>query len=182
MRLSLADRIKFSIIAIKKHGFLLAMGITFLGIGCFLIYLGIIYEYNTPLLVTGGFVTLFMGFFLSYTMPSSLLYYYEKAVIKKYGSHTNGIVIKKHIEDQSYEESIDNRVDKIQLILYRIDYKFTYKKEYTNSFYIDHKTCFDSIVIGSKIPVKFLKHKPEQAEPRRQKLCNDLGLERNLCN
>jgi len=58
------------------------------------------------LLIVGGFVTLFMGFFLGYTIPSSFLYYYEKAIIKKYGGYTTATVIKKYIEDLSYEERI----------------------------------------------------------------------------
>lgn len=182
MKLSLSDRIKFSITAIKKHGLMIPMGLVFLGIGCFLIILGIKYDNNIPLLVTGSFVTLFMGFFLGYTMPSSLLYYYEKAVIKKYGSYTNAIITKKYIEDQSYEERVDNRVDKIELFIYTIDYKFNYHKDFTNSFIVEDKACFDKLEIGSTIPIKFLKHKPQQSEPRRQKLCNDLDLKRNQCN
>lgn len=182
MKLSLSDRIKFSIAAIKKHGFLLAFGLSFLGVGCFLIYLGIKYDNNITLLIIGGFVTLFMGFFLGYTMPSSLLFYYEKAVIKKYGSYTYATVIKKHIEDHSYVEKIDNRINPVKEFHYIIDYVFTYKKEYTNSFYVTSKACFDKIEIGSEIPIKFLKIKPEQAEPRRQKLCKDLGLEYSDCS
>ena len=181
MKLTVSDRIKFSIAAIKKHGFLLTMGLSFLCIGCFLIYLGIKYDNNIPLLVAGGFVTLFIGFFLGYTMPSSLLHYYEKAVIKKYGSYTTATIVKKHIEDQSYEERVDHRTHKIELFLYTIDYQFTYHKDYTNSFAVTHQSCFDKLEIGSKIPIKFLKHLPEQAEPRRQKLCKDLGLETKLC-
>ncbi|MFP4845536.1 hypothetical protein [Winogradskyella sp. PE311] len=182
MKITISDKVNFSISAVKKHSFLLLMGLTFLGIGCFLIYLGITSDANIPLLVAGGFVTLFMGFFLGYTMPSSFMYYYEKEVVKKYGSYTKAIITKKYIEDQSYEERVDNRIDKVELLLYIIDYKFTYQKEYTGSFYVADKTCFDALQIGYNIPIKFLKHKPEQAEPRRQKLCLDLGLERNRCN
>ncbi|MBC2845977.1 hypothetical protein [Winogradskyella flava] len=182
MKLTLSDRINFGIVAIKKHGFLLTMGLAFLGIGCFLIYLGIKNNNNIPLLVAGGFVILFMTFFLGYTMPSSLSFYYEKAIVKKYGSYTTASVIGKHVEDQSYEERIDNRVDNIELLFYIIDYKYTYQEEYFGSFYVTNKACFEAIEIGSDIPIKFLKHKPEQAKPRRQKLCKDLGLETNMCN
>ena len=158
------------------------MGLTILGIGCFLIVLGIKYDNNIPLLITGSFVTLFMGFFLGYTMPSSLLYYYEKAVIKKYGSYTKAIVIDKKTEDCSYTNTIGGRTEIVKEYHYYFTYKFTYKTEFTNSFYVKSQLCFDKIEIGSEIPIKFLKSKPLQSEPRRQKLCKDLGLDIEACS
>lgn len=158
------------------------MSLLFFCVGLFLIYLGITFNDASVLNYIGGFFIVFTIFFFGFTMPSSLLYYYEKAIIKKYGSYTDAVVINKYVEDLSYNENTDGRTVRVEEFHYIIDYQFTYLKDYTNTFYLEHKTSYDKIEIGSKIPIKFLKIKPEQAEPRRHKLSKDLGLGTNACN
>ncbi|MFP2997570.1 hypothetical protein ABN763_16755 [Spongiivirga sp. MCCC 1A20706] len=180
-RIPFSDRVKFIKEAIKAHKLLVVGFLIFFLIGCILIYVGTtITESSTKwfLYVFGGSFIGFMLFFVGFTMPSSLRYYYEKALIKKYGAFGNGIITKLEIEDHSY---IDDEKS-IEQFHYGIGYSFEYlNNTYEGFFYVYHKECFEKLAIGDTIPIKFLKTKPEKSFPRRIKLCNELQLTREFC-
>lgn len=183
MKLTISDKISFSIDALKAHKSLLILGFILFGLGSFLIYLGFTINNAKALLYIGGFIVVFMLFFFGYAMPSSLRFYYEKSLIKKYGSYTTASVIAKEIEDNNYTEHHNGKLKTIEEYNYLVEYQFTYNnKLYTNSFYVKSKSCFDKLEIDSKIPIKFLKVKPQQSEPRRRKLSTDLGLDIKNCS
>ncbi|SHH34273.1 hypothetical protein [Winogradskyella jejuensis] len=184
MKLTLKDRINFSIEAIKKHLFLILGGLLFISIGLVLIYIGTIVNKDQLFFyIFGGVFIAFILFVWIYTLPSSLLFYYEKALIKKYGSYTTAIITNKEVEDHSHTEGMGRNRRFVELFMYLIEYKFEYNsKTYTGAFYLNEKAVFDAIELNQSIPIQFLKTNPKTSKIRRQKLCLDLGLNRNMCN
>ena len=184
MKVNLKDRINFCKTALKKHLFLILGGLLFISIGCILIYIGtIVNEDSLFFYIFGGFFIAFILFIWIYTLPSSFMFYYEKALVKKYGSYTTATIISKTKEDHSYEDGIGKHKKHVEFYMYLIEYQFSHNsKDYINHFYLNEKTVCDKLEIGDSIPIKFLRTNPKESEPRRQKLCINLGLKRTLCS
>ncbi|MBQ0734188.1 hypothetical protein [Aquimarina celericrescens] len=182
MKVTLKDRIDFSIRSIKKHSGILAILLLFISIGSFLIYIGTRTEDYIFFYAFGGLMAGMSLFAFWYTMPSSFLYYYEQEMTKKYGSYAIAKITHKEIEDRSYQEKVGNRIDHIEELHYIISYTFEYRNiMYNNSFYVAGEACFNGLTIGSTIPIKFLRTNPKKSSVRRLKLSKELGLEKKLC-
>ena len=111
------------------------------------------------------------------------MFYYEKALFKKYGSYTTATIISKTKEDHSYEDGIGKHKKHVEFYMYLIEYQFNYNsKDYTNHFYLNEKKVFDKLEIGNDIPIKFLRTNPKESDPRRQKLYINICLKRTLCS
>ncbi|NER17491.1 hypothetical protein [Spongiivirga citrea] len=156
--------------------------LVFIGLGIILLYVGSrASETSTRwfLYSFGGFVIIFVLFFIIYTMPSSIMHYYEKALTNKYGAYTKAVIVKREIEDHSYTEN----ETLLQMLHYGIHYEFEYQGRLQKGFfYVYHQECYDKLLVGDDIPIKFLKTKPEKSFPRRIKLCNELQLDRKFCS
>ncbi len=169
-------------VAIKKHSGILAILLVFIAMGILLIYIATKIEEPIALYGFGGFVLVFSLFAFFYTIPSSFLYYYKQEVTKKYGSYALANIIHKEIEDHSYQETIDNRVDYIEEFHYILTYSFEYNgMRYENSFHVASKICFQALSVGAAIPIKFLRTNPKKSSVRRVKLSKELGLKKEQC-
>lgn len=106
---------------------------------------------------------------------------------KKHGIYGTASITKKTIEDHPYENGIGKNKKYVEHYMYLIEYQFEYQFEYRNkinhgAFYLNKETVFNTLKIGDLIAIKFLRTNPEKSNVRRQKLCLDLGFNRNMCN
>lgn len=161
------------------------MGIAmlFIGVGCLVIFIGsVVNEGRWFLYIFGGTFIGFSLFFLIATMPSSFAYYYEQALVKKYGSYGTAFIRSKAVLDRSYTEKRGVRAVQVAQYHYELTYEYEYLQQvYTNTFHVAGKSCFDSLSIGATIPIQYLKVKPNQSTVRRVKLSKELGLDRKEC-
>lgn len=112
-----------------------------------------------------------------------MLFYYDKAMTKKYGAYSTASITKKTIEDHSYEDGIGSNNKYVEHYMYLIEYQFEYRNKINHgAFYLNKETVFNTLEIGDLIAIKFLRTNPEKSNVRRQKLCLDLGFNRNMCN
>ncbi len=112
----------------------------------------------------GGFFTVFALFFMGATMPSSLMFYYEKQVVAKYGRNKEAVV------SDAYTEVLDDSVT-----LYYFDYEFDYKKtRQFGTFYLDDKALAEKLAVGDAVPIKFLAFDPSQSDVRMRSLTGKL--------
>lgn len=177
MKVAISDTLNFTIESIKKHLGILLIGLLFIFVGCILIYIASLTENPIPLYIFGGVFISFSLFFILYTIPSSLKYYYNQEVIKKHGSFTTAVIINKEIEENSYSEKTHNHAKTIEELNYLLSFSFNYNNnKFENSFYVHTKECFDKLEIGHVIPIKFLKTNPMKASVRFKKLYKELGL------
>ncbi|PNW29096.1 hypothetical protein [Formosa algae] len=172
LKISFSRKIKFIQIAIKKNGGILILLSFFLFLGIAMIWFS--YRAGVLLMVAFGiFVTGMALFTIVYTIPSSIMYYYEKEVIKKYGAFTTAVITKKEIEDHSYID--DETKKKVEEVTYLIEYTFEYNYKHFSTFSIvENKEFYDQLTIGLDIPIKYLKTNPNKSSVRMRKLKNSL--------
>ena len=186
MKLNFSDRKNFILFALKQHFGLIGIWSIFLIFGSFFAYLGRNVEENGFGFVLFGLVFIvFSSAIMLYTLPSSLRYYYNQALTKKYGSYTIAKVTNKRVDDYSHTTSSFNggKSKKIEEFLYVVEFEFTYNsKTYTSECFFEHKTTFEAITLETELPIQFLKTNPNKITVRRRKLANQLGIKSNLCN
>ncbi|SCY05525.1 hypothetical protein SAMN05192588_0917 [Nonlabens sp. Hel1_33_55] len=180
MKLSFNHRFKFTIQAIKSNGGVLAILSLFVIVGSVLIFIGLQTESSEAywfLIIFGGvFITVSLVVFVT-TMPSSFLHYFEKELIQKYGKYTVAKVTSKEKQDYSYDNSniFDSRKIKVAEFHNYITYEFSStNRVYNGTDIIDDNEIFESLEVGSSIPVKFLSIDPNQSQIRIRKLKNEL--------
>lgn len=186
IKLTFNDRKQFIVFAIKKHLGLLGIWLVFIIFGAFFAYLGSKFKTDGTLFMAFGFgFILLSSAFILFTLPSSLQYYYEQALTKKYGSYTLAKITNKRIDDYSHNlKNLDSSTNKrVKTFLYVIEFQFTYNNTtYSNECYFEHEATFNAITTTTVLPIKFLKTNPNKITVRRQKLSKQLGIKAQLCN
>ncbi|WP_378184779.1 hypothetical protein ACE939_08355 [Aquimarina sp. W85] len=173
--LPLIEKAKLMLASSKEYRGVLIIGSFFILIGGILIFIGIQFKVIF-LVVFGAIWASFSLFFMAYTVPSSISYYYEKALIKKYGKLSNACLVEKKIVDHSYfdtnEYSID--VSKKGQLISELNYLLTFSFEYHNKTFENSelvtKNQFEKLKIGDLIPIKFLSINPNKSSIRKIKL------------
>ncbi len=83
----------------------------------------------------------------------------------KYGRRAEAIVTDTYIED------ITGADDGAPVVLYYVDYAFTYKSvRQFGTFYLDDKVLADQISVWDKVPIKFVAFDPTQNDVRMRSL------------
>lgn len=174
-KLTINQKINILIKSSKEYRGVLLMGLLFIFIGGILVFIGLHFDI-TFLIIFGGIFISFSLFFIIYTIPSSILYYYEKALAAKYGRIVNAYLKDKKVIDNSYYEStafFDSPRKKSKFINelnYLLIYSFEYKnKIFENSDFVE-KNLFEKIVVGDIIPVKFMLFNPNKSSISKTKL------------
>lgn len=144
---------------------------TLLSILTGLFYLAWIYEEWEGCIFLGLFISVLLVF--ASTLPSSFSYYYDRALVERYGINRVGIVTGKRIENYSMKD-VDHSI-------YIISYEYDYGKKYSSEFILECEICYNKIDVGSDLPIQLVKVRPELVKPRRVKLAMNLGLKRNDC-
>ena len=134
-----------------------------------------------PFLI-GAFFVVFPFVAGAMTLPSSLSYYYEKSLSKKYGKDATAIVTDKSAETNTFEESSGRDYYEVEETTYCISYRYSFAGEHEGAFYVENGDFYDKIEIGSKIPIRVLAFKPETSYPRRVKLGKSLGFKKSETN
>lgn len=133
-----------------------------------------------------GTLFFLIPYFILLALRSSISFYYETALINQFGVETKATVSHKSLEDNSYHPRHQNNrgkddSEKIEEIIYYIDYKYTYGKAFTCSFIIDNKELYNTIKIGDEVIIKVLPSSPEKSAPVRKKLAKEYGFEVSDC-
>lgn len=111
------------------------------------------------MIIFGGFLVCLSLFFMIYTLPSTVIYYYNKELAKKYGRHTKAKITKKEIIDNSYYE----KKRFIEEMEYLISFAFEYRgQSFENSDFVG-KEYFESLKISDSISIKYLITNPKKA-------------------
>gem|GEM_PF-3808887 len=146
------------LIAIKWHLDLMALFALFIILGLSVMYIGTLVpepKDQTFLYIFGGLFAGFPFLMAVFTLPSSFMYYYEKELIKKYGTQTQGTLVKKYAEDQGVENPHT---------IYFFDYKFAHQGlEYNATAVVDSEKRYNHLKVGDAVKVKFLRYKPSQS-------------------
>lgn len=173
-RLTIAEKIQLVIKSSKDYRMVLFIGLLFVLLGSSLIYIGFLYS-ELFLIIFGGVFISFSLFFMMYTIPSSVSYYYNKALVSKYGKTTDAVLKSKEIIDNSYFDSNKHAVelnDKETLISqlnYLLVFSYNYQnKVFENKEFVE-KEIFKNLNPGDLIPIKFLSIKPNQSTIRKVK-------------
>ncbi|CDF79767.1 conserved hypothetical protein [Formosa agariphila KMM 3901] len=177
IRQTLSEKIKLLIESSKAYRGILYIGFLFITLGTLLIYIGLRFDIIFLIVFGGIFISVAL-FFLIYTIPSSMIHYYEKALVKKHGKYTTATILDKEIIDNSYYDKNTYAVDsmskgkRIEELNYVLKYTFEYQsKEYKNSAFVQ-KNEFETLNVGDKIPIRFLKTDPNTSFVRKIKLKN----------
>ncbi|MDO6597602.1 hypothetical protein Q4512_11810 [Oceanihabitans sp. 2_MG-2023] len=186
MKTSFSDRKNFTLFALKQHIGLLGIWLVFILFGCFFIFLGNNIEKEGYGFILFGiaFIVLSSTFML-FTLPSSIIYYYEQALTKKYGSYTTATITNKRIDDYSHTTSSfdGGKSKKIAEFLYAIEFQFSYNNQvFEGECFFEHQATFEAITLETQLPIQFLKTNPKKITVRRRKLANQLGIKPKLCN
>lgn len=158
MKPTLTERLPFMLKAIKYHlGLMGIISVFFLG-GALLVYVSTLATETETKYFLFIFGALFGGIptlFFLWTMPSSLMYHYEKQLVKKYGTQTQGTLLKKYTEQQGVEYP--------HTICFW-DYSFSYQGvTYNATAVIDSKKRYESLGVGDAVKVKFLRYAPSNS-------------------
>lgn len=167
------DKISILFKSSKNYRGVLGIGMLFIFVGAFLVFLGLRFDV-VFLLVFGGVFISFSLFFLFYTIPSTLVHYYDVELTKKYGRYKDAYVIEKEIINNSNMISISRKKKLIKEFNYCLIFSFEYKnKRYENSDFVN-ETIFKKVQVGDVIPIRFLAIKPNKSIIRVRKLTNSL--------
>jgi len=179
-KLSLTEKIDILLKSSKEYRGPLLICLLFFVVGVALIYIGVQFDF-LPIIIFGAVFSCFSLVVFAYTIPSSIVYYYEKAVITKYGKFTNAYLLSKQIIDNSHFDSSIETPSKskkgklIEELNYLIEYSFKHNDlEYQNSEFIK-QAIFEKLTIGDTIPIKFLSTNPNNNSVRTQKLKNSFN-------
>ncbi len=103
-QITLTDKLKLFIQSSKHWRGIFLLLTLFLLIGALLTALALHFKETGLVFIGGAFVVLPL-FTILYTMPSSMRYGYEKALIDRYGKYANARVTQKEILDYSHREN-----------------------------------------------------------------------------
>lgn len=184
MKISFNEKLRFYKEALKNNAGPLFVGFLFISIGLLLMYIGYFITTNRFVIGLGLTFISFSGSFLIYTMPSSITHDYDQEVIKKYGIHTTAKVTNKYIEDYSHTSNTfeDGKAVHHEEFLYAVGFEFKYNEIiYCSESFFEQKETYETILVGSEIPIQFLRHDPNTMKIRRRKLSNELGISEKLC-
>ena len=137
-----------------------------------------------PILV--GSLFFIIPYFILSAIRSSISYYYEIALVNNFGVEAKAVVNHKYTEDNSYYSKNSKAIDeedreKIEEIVYFIEYKYTYGKPYTSTFILNNKALYNNIQIGSELPIKLLSSSPDKSDPIRKELARTYGFDVSDC-
>lgn len=172
---TITDKFNLLIKSSKEYRGILLVGFLFIFIGTVLIFVGLHFDIIF-LIIFGGIFISFSLFFLISTIPSSIIYYYDKALVKKYGRYINACIKEKEIIDNSYYENNKYSVttSKKDMLIEELNYLLTFSFEYQNQIYQNadfvDKNQYEKLNIGDLIPIKFLTIAPNKSLIRKIKL------------
>lgn len=191
VRLTTTEKIGHFLYALKQHAGIISIALLFVIIGagaCCIPWL-YFHEPDWGLICIGLPFVLIPLFGLGYTLPSSIQYYYEKSLAKKYGVNIEATVTNKHIDDYSYTETMGmndslsgQRYRRIEEYHYFIEYKYEVGESYTGEFDVAGLGCYKKIEVGDFVPIQVLAFKPDVSFPRRRRLAEILGVRGGECN
>jgi hypothetical protein len=151
--------------AFKEHALLLSIFGVFAVCGIVVIWAAPIFDDAWFVYGFGWIFILFPLAMVLFTMPSSFLHSYEKQVIAKYGRRGEAVVTRTYVDDLTAGD------DAAPIVLYYVDYEFTYKKmRQFGTFYVNDKALADRIAVGDTVPIKFLAFDPTQSDVRMRSL------------
>ncbi|WGI20218.1 hypothetical protein [Amylibacter sp. IMCC11727] len=155
-----SDKIKFGWAAVARHGMLWGIFGTFMAAGALVVWAAPVLDDAWFVYAFGWLFILFPLGMMVWTMPSSLMFYYEKQVVKKYGRSAEAVVT------DIYDEVLDENVT-----LYYVEYEFTYKSaQHSGKFYVDEHKLVARMRVGDNVPIKFLAFDPSQSDVRMRSL------------
>lgn len=118
------------------------------------------------------FVTAFV------TAHSSVSYYYDQALLRKYGVEVDGILTSKSPECQFHQEYDHNNNPKgegYHLCNLLLEYDFQFNgRNYSGAYYLSQAGLFDKIREGDPVPLKVLRLDPSVYKVRERRLANML--------
>jgi hypothetical protein len=151
---------------------LLVLGAVHIGFGCMAIY---VINGTTAKIVGCVFILAGTGvsIFNFYSTVSSIRYYYEKSLLKKYGREVLAKVTEKHI-DEFFEKNNHSSSTKRPLAIerdYRIGFRYSFNgASYDSECFLNKQALYEILEIGQEIPILILPSKPDVAHPRIRKL------------
>lgn len=173
--LTLREKLQLLIRSSKEYSMILLIGFIFIATGSLLITFGW-YENMIYLIVFGSIFIGLSLFFIGYTIPSSISYYYNKALAKKYGKYTEAQLTAKEIIDLSYTDNDQYNPETkkygVRVIeeSFLLTYTFSYAgKMYENQDDVDQEV-YHKLELGAAIPIQFIATNPEKAYIRKRKL------------
>ncbi|MCP3944503.1 MAG: hypothetical protein GY710_23900 [Desulfobacteraceae bacterium] len=178
------EKLKFFGAALQEHLPDICILLPFQLVGLLTIYLAWTSQMDKAwgLYLIGGVFFAFSTFVMAATLPSSVSYYYEKKLAQKYGFNLSAIVTDKRVEDHSYMEKRGSEGIYVEEFHYIIGYGYEFENNYESEFYIEYEKFYNQIEVGSEIPIRVLKFKPEVSFPRRFKFGKQFGLKKSECN
>ena len=183
MKVPFSQKTTFVKYAIQKHIGLIGIGLIFILFGSFFAYLGYRTDDGLGFIIFGICFIVCSCLFMAFILPSSIMYYYEQALTKKYGSYTTAKVTNKRIDNYSHTSSFtNNNSEEIEEYLYVIEFEFTYNnKTYKSESFFGEKSTYDAITAKTELPIQFLKTNPNKITLRRRKLSKELGMPKKMC-
>lgn len=184
MKLTISDRLNFAKEALNKHLGLVGIGLAFIVFGGFFMYLGYRADNGLGFMIFGGTFIMISLAFMVFMLPSSMAYYYEQALTKKYGSYTDAKVTNKRIDDYSHSTGSlqGSHAENVSEFMFVVEFQFGYQqKTYTSESFFNEKSTYEMITIGMDLPIQFLRTDPNIVTLRRRKLANNLGIAESAC-
>ena len=156
------------------------IGLCFGSVGGFILFVDEGYKDIGQLLFGGlfgviGVASIIAAFVMS---GSSAAYYYDQALLKKYGVDTNAVLIRKQAQCHFHQQfdyrgrPLGEGVYCCELLL-EFDYEFR-DAVYRGSAYIGNAEVFDKVRVGDTIPLRVLSLDPLVKKVRERKLSNSL--------
>lgn len=168
--------------AVKDHAsfffILLGMGLAFglVGGGIFATGFG-----QVGAMIFGGlFALIGLAMFVAsfVTAHSSVSYYYDQALLRKYGVEVDGILTGKSTECQFHQEYDHNNNpmgDGYYLCNLLVEYDFQFNgRNYSGAYYLSKAGLFDKLREGDPLPLKVLRLDPSVYKVRERRLANML--------
>ncbi|UZE96105.1 hypothetical protein [Alkalimarinus alittae] len=137
-----------------------------------------------PIIV--GLLFFIIPYFMLSMLKSTIKHEYEVALVNQFGIKATGIVSHKYIEDTSHffdrtKHYGEDGEEKLGETTYFIEYKYAYDKAYKSVFDISRKALYESIEVGSTVPIKLLASAPCKSAPRREDLAVVHGFNKGDC-
>jgi hypothetical protein len=124
------------------------------------------------LIGSATFVTAFV------TAHSSVSYYYDQALLRKYGVEVDGILTSKSTEcqfHQEYDQNNNPRGEGYHLCNLLVEYDFQFNgRNYSGAYYLSKAGLFDKLREGDPLPLKVLRLDPSVYKVRERRLANML--------
>lgn len=124
------------------------------------------------LIGSATFVTAFV------TAHSGVSYYYDQALLRKYGVEVDGILTSKSTECQFHQEYDHNNNpmgEGYHLCNLLVEYDFQFNgRNYSGAYYLSKAGLFDKLREGDPLPLKVLRLDPSVYKVRERRLANML--------